>query len=232
VDNPIIDSFTQNISEVKPGQPITFTVVAHDPNKKQLQFNWSSTGGTMSGNTGRVVSWDPPDAPGIYTVTVVIANGDGGVATGSLNMTVRSTPASAVPATPKPTVAPTAVPTQDAVPTPRPSATPTPAPSATPTPQATQAAGTASVAGIVKDDAGPLEGAEVLLTSGDAKVQFEASATTQADGAYKFTNVPAGTRLVISARKAGYGEKLYAFTATAGKETSWSFEGTYALPRL
>jgi hypothetical protein len=87
--DPIIHSFTANPSNVVPqGQPITFTVVANDPNNKALQFNWSSTGGTLSTNAGRVVSWTPPEQPGIYTVSTVITNGDGGVVTGSQNLTV------------------------------------------------------------------------------------------------------------------------------------------------
>jgi hypothetical protein len=87
------------------------------------------------------------------------------------------------------------------------------------------------VAGVVKDDAGPLAGAEVILTSGDPNTPFSATMTTGADGAYRFANIPAGVRLVISARKTGYTEKLYAFTALKDTETAFSFDGTYALQR-
>ncbi|MDB5102203.1 MAG: hypothetical protein JWM80_6624 [Cyanobacteria bacterium RYN_339] len=241
-DNPIIDSFTQNINEVKPGQPVTFTVVAHDPNKAALQFNWSSTGGVMSSNTGRVVSWEPPTDPRTYTVTVVITNANGGVATGSLNMTVHPEAVKGPIATPMPTTAPTPaplpIPVASVTPVPLPTsvpiattASPTPTPTPVPTPTATVAQGKASVAGIVKDDAGPLAGADVILTSGDVNAPFTATMTTAADGVFKFTGVPAGVKLVISARKTGYTEKLYAFTALKDTETSFSFDGTYALQR-
>ena len=76
--NPIIQSFTANpTNDVPKGQPITFTVVAHDPNNEVLQFNWSATGGTISSNTGQVVSWMPPEKPGVYTVSVTISNVNG-----------------------------------------------------------------------------------------------------------------------------------------------------------
>jgi hypothetical protein len=238
--NPIIDSFTQNISEVKAGQPVTFTVVAHDPNKAALQFNWSATGGVLSTNSGRVVSWDPPTDPKTYTVTVVITNANGGVATGSLNMTVHPEalpaplPTTAPAPVAIPTVTPTAAPTSTPapLPSPVPSLLASPSPLPTPTPVASVAPkAVASIAGVVKDDAGPLAGAEVLLTSGDPGSPFAATATTGADGAYRFTNIPAGVRMVIEARKTGYTSKLYAFTALKDNETAFSFDGTYALQR-
>ncbi|MDB5102261.1 MAG: hypothetical protein JWM80_6682 [Cyanobacteria bacterium RYN_339] len=87
--DPIIQSFTANPSNVVPqGQPITFTVVANDPGKQSLQFNWASTGGILSTNTGRVVTWSPPEKPGIYTVSTIITNSRGGAVTGTQNLTV------------------------------------------------------------------------------------------------------------------------------------------------
>lgn len=240
--NPIIDSFTQNIPEVKQGQPITFTVVAHDPNNRPMQFNWSSTGGLLTANTGRVVAWDPPSTEGVFTVTVVITNGNGGVATGSLNMTVHAPGAqpSATPApaaTPTPTPAPLATalpvptpkPTLAPTPTPAPTTAPTTTPTATPSALPTQDAAKGSISGVVKDANGVLAGAEVQLTSGDPDVAFVASITTGANGAYRFINVPAGVHLVISAHKDGYAEKLSSVTCSAGQETSFNFDGASAL---
>lgn len=229
--NPVIQSYTANITQVQPGQPITFTVVAHDPEDKPLQYNWSATGGTLSGNTGQIVSWDPPEKAGIYTVSVIVSNARGGATTGALNLTVKaSAPA---PATAPPTPAPTPTPT------PAPAATPTPAPTPAPTAAASPAATPkptadepATILGTVHDDAGLLAGAEVLLTSGDPKVPFEAKVTTGADGKFKFDKVPANVRLVLSARKAGYGEKLRTIMALSGTETAFDFDGTFALQKL
>jgi hypothetical protein len=87
--DPVIQAFMANPSNlVAQGQPITFTVVANDPNHDPLQFNWSSTGGTLSTNTGRVVTWIPPADAGTYTVSAIITNGRGGVVTGSQNLMV------------------------------------------------------------------------------------------------------------------------------------------------
>jgi hypothetical protein len=87
--DPVIQSFTANPSNVVPqGQPITFTVVANDPGKQSLQFNWAATGGLLSTNTGRVVTWTPPEKPGVYTVSTIITNARGGAVTGTQNLTV------------------------------------------------------------------------------------------------------------------------------------------------
>lgn len=231
--NPIIQSYTANLTQVQPGQPITFTVVAHDPEDQPLQYNWSATGGTLSGNTGQIVSWDPPEKAAIYTVSVIVSNARGGATTGSLNLTVKATTPIPTAPTPAATVAPTPAPLSTAaplpVPTAAPIATPTPTPAATAAPVAQEPA---LIRGVVKDDAGPLAGAEVLLTSGDAKVPFEARMTTGADGKYEFKGVPANVRLVLSARKAGYGEKLRTISALSGTETAFDFDGTFALQKL
>jgi hypothetical protein len=252
--NPLIDSFTQNIPQVKQGQPVTFTVVAHDPNKRPLQFNWSSTGGTLSTNTGRVVSWDPPEGAGIYTVTVVISNGNGGVAAGSLNLTVHpgaapaSPPPEATPApiaTPRPGVSVTPRPLPLPLPTPAPEATsiPTPLPTPSPTPTAAatvaptqtpspaRSAGPSAISGVVKDSVGLLAGTEVVLTSSDPNIPFVASITTGADGSYHFVNVPPNINMVLSARKDGYNQGLRAISSAQGQETVWSFDGNFKLVR-
>jgi hypothetical protein len=92
--------------------------------------------------------------------------------------------------------------------------------------------GKASIQGAVKDDSGPLSDAEVVLTSGEARVAYEATFRTGTDGRFRFDSAPAGVRLVISARKSGYGEKLRTIQALEGTETTFDFDGTYALKRL
>lgn len=238
--NPIIQSYTANPSnQVPAGQPITFQVLAYDPERDVLQYNWSATGGTLSTNSGHVVSWFPPDKPGIYTIMVTVANSRGGFVSGSLNLIVQAdgtagvggtAPAGATPP-PSPTPAPVATPVATPSPTPTPTPTPntSPSPAATPTP-APQ--GQATIFGVVKDDSGPLGGATVLLSSGDSKVSFETKVTTGADGKYRFEGVPAGVKLILQARKDGYGEKLRTIQALADTESNFDFDGTFALSRL
>lgn len=241
--NPIIQSFTANPTHtVTNGQPITFQVVAYDPEREPLQFNWSSTGGVLSTNTGQMVIWTPPTKPGVYTVMVSISNGRGGYVMGSLNLTVEADGTSTLggkPTSPVPTPVPPVAtatpqpPSATPAPTPTPAPTATPAPSATPTPAPTTApAGKAVIMGVVKDDSGPLADAEVVLTSGQAGFAYEATFRTGADGKYRFDTAPAGVRLVLSARKAGYGEKLRTIQALEGTESTFDFDGTYALKRL
>jgi hypothetical protein len=105
--NPIIQSFTANPSNVTKGQPITFQVVAIDPERNPLQLNWAATDGTLSTNTGQVVSWIPPEKPGVYSVTVTVANGRGGFVTGTQNLTVQANGSAVIggkPASPTPPV--------------------------------------------------------------------------------------------------------------------------------
>lgn len=231
--NPIIQAYTANPTNTSTaGQPITFQVVAHDPENEVLQFNWSATGGTLSTNTGQVVSWMPPEKPGVYTVMVTVANGRGGFVMGSQNLTVQGDgtaglggkPSSPVPT---PTPVPTATPTPIATPTPVATATATPAPTPTPTVDPEKSV----IAGTIKDDAGPLDEAKVVLTSADPAVKFEATFFTGDDGKYRFVNAPAGVKLMLSATKTGYDEKIRTITALKGIENTFDFDGTFALKR-
>lgn len=136
--NPIIQSFTANPSNVTKGQPITFQVVATDPERNPLQLNWAATDGTLSTNTGQVVSWIPPEKPGVYSVTVTVANGRGGFVTGTQNLTVQENGSAIIggkPPSAPPSAIPSAVPSllsTPLLPSPAPTALlePSPAPSA------------------------------------------------------------------------------------------------------
>jgi hypothetical protein len=107
--NPIIQSFTANPTNVTQGQPITFQALAHDPDNQPLQFNWTATSGTLSTNTGQVVSWIPPAQPGTYTVMVTVTNGRGGFATGAHNLIVQADGSAKIGVTPMASAPPTVV---------------------------------------------------------------------------------------------------------------------------
>lgn len=218
VANPIIDSFTPAINDVVPGQPIVFTVVAHDPRGRSLQFNWASTGGVLSSTSGRVASWVPPEKPGTYTVTVIISNDQGGVVTGNLNMVVQGAAPTPAPATPAP-----------ATPAPAVTAAPTPVPTVAPTQAPVQNPETSGVGGVVKDDTGLVAGATVTLSDDKG---FSQTRTTGADGRYEFENAPPNTRLVISATKAGYIERIRTIFTLKGARTQWDFEASFALEKI
>lgn len=208
--NPVIQSFTANPGNLVPaGQTITFQVVAYDPNDEVLQYNWSATGGTLSTNTGQVVSWLPPTKAGVYTVSATVANARGGFGMGSLNLTVQAdgtTSVGTAPATPAPT------------------STPTPVPTATPSAEASPVAtGKATVAGVVKGPDGALEGADVFLTS-TADAGYQAQVKTDAAGAFSFKDAPAGATLVLLASQAGYKAQSRTLAALkAEDELSFTF---------
>lgn len=151
--DPIIDQFTPSVNSVDKDGAMTFTVVAHAPSGRPLQFSWSATKGLLSGNTGRVVSWRPLKVDGtldsgLATITVLVTDGQY-TATGTANVmvapagtaTLVGTSTNATPSTaPSAAASATPTPAASATPTPDASATPTPAASATATPDASASA--------------------------------------------------------------------------------------------
>lgn len=228
--NPVIQAFTANpTNQVQQGQAITFTVVAYDPNHEILQYNWSATGGTLSSNTGAVVSWTPPSKAGVYTISVTLQNQDGGFAMGSQNVTVQSDGVSQVSGN-APTPTPPAA-TPSSTPTPIPTPTPTTAPTATPSPVASfnPATDKGSVVGTVSDAHGAVAGATVVVSSADAAVPYSAQATTGADGSFRVDGVPAGIQIVVSASKPGDVARSQILTVMKGQAAICDFTGSFAL---
>lgn len=72
---------------------ITFTVVASDPEGDTLQYNWTSTKGNLTANSGSVVSWRPLQANGTFesglsNVTLIVSDQDGKTTTASANIMI------------------------------------------------------------------------------------------------------------------------------------------------
>jgi hypothetical protein len=138
--SPIIQAFDYSPKTgVGKDDAITFTVVATDPGGQPLQYNWTSTRGTLTTNSGQAVSWRPTKMdgsydPGLAVVSLIVTNG-AYTTTGSVNIMIgergAAEPQAPVIGTPAPT--PTPTPTPEATPTP--SMTPTPTPSASGTPE-------------------------------------------------------------------------------------------------
>ncbi|MFN4150759.1 MAG: hypothetical protein ACK4IX_07425 [Candidatus Sericytochromatia bacterium] len=78
---PVIASFDFNPkSGITKDDVIIFTVVANDPEGKPLQYNWTSTKGTLSSNSGTTVNWRPAKQDnsfqsGLSNISVVISDG-------------------------------------------------------------------------------------------------------------------------------------------------------------
>jgi hypothetical protein len=71
---PIITSLVADADWTLPSDSIQVTCTASDPDGDELTYEWTATGGDISG-TGAVVNWTAPQEAGIYDVTVVIKDG-------------------------------------------------------------------------------------------------------------------------------------------------------------
>jgi hypothetical protein len=62
---PVISSLEAEYTDVYPRGGSDIRCVASDPEGDAMQFKWSSTGGTLTGD-GATVSWESPDDYGDY----------------------------------------------------------------------------------------------------------------------------------------------------------------------
>ena len=90
---PVISSLEAEYMDVYPGGGSDIRCVASDPEGDALQFNWSSTGGTLTGE-GSAVKWESPNDYGDYHVMVIVKDNNGGSAEATLTMSVVTRPTS------------------------------------------------------------------------------------------------------------------------------------------
>lgn len=84
---PTIASLVASAAWVVPSGTVQVTCTASDPDGHELSYEWSASGGGIGG-TGYVVTWIAPKGIGTYNVTVVVTDGHGGSATGTLSISV------------------------------------------------------------------------------------------------------------------------------------------------
>jgi hypothetical protein len=89
VDNypPIITSLIADADWTTPSGSLQVTCDASDPDHDELSYEWSTTGGNITG-TGAAVNWTAPEEVGIYYITVVVNDGQGSNDTGSVTLIV------------------------------------------------------------------------------------------------------------------------------------------------
>jgi len=61
------------------------TCITSDPDGGELSYEWSTTGGNITG-TGPEVIWTAPEEVGMYDITVVVTNSQGGKDTESITL--------------------------------------------------------------------------------------------------------------------------------------------------
>jgi len=83
---PYITSLVADADWTTPSSSIYLTCTASDVDKDELSYEWSADGGDISG-TGHQVTWTAPEQVGIYNITVVVNDSQGGNDTGSVTLT-------------------------------------------------------------------------------------------------------------------------------------------------
>jgi outer membrane protein OmpA-like peptidoglycan-associated protein len=87
---PVVSDCSANPATVTPGQPVSITATASDPDKDPLTYSYSSSGGKVSGAGPRAQFDTTGLAPGNYTVTCLVDDGRGGKAEGHAAIQVQA----------------------------------------------------------------------------------------------------------------------------------------------
>ena len=89
IDNssPTIGSLIADSAWTTPLGSLDVTCTASDDDGDMLSYEWTATGGNISG-TGAVANWTAPQELGIYDVTVVVKDGQGGGDTAFVSLSV------------------------------------------------------------------------------------------------------------------------------------------------
>jgi hypothetical protein len=78
---PTLDSLTVDNANIILAQSATLSAVASDLDGDALAYQWSASGGSISGSGNRATF--SSGTPGTYTISVLVSDGHGGAATGS-----------------------------------------------------------------------------------------------------------------------------------------------------
>jgi hypothetical protein len=85
---PLINGLTVSEDTVAPGATVQFACNALDPEKGDLTYAWTASGGTIAGQSASA-TWTAPNAAGSYKITVTIADPSGGKASKSAEVYVQ-----------------------------------------------------------------------------------------------------------------------------------------------
>jgi hypothetical protein len=86
---PAITSLEAEPEKVLPSGSCQIVCTASDADGDELSYNWSASGGNISG-TGASVNWIAPNSVGSYNVTVTVTDVHGGKATSQITIIVRT----------------------------------------------------------------------------------------------------------------------------------------------
>jgi len=86
---PVITNLTAEANWVAPFGSLNVTCNAIDHDGDELSYNWSASGGKITGE-GATVTWTAPYFAGSYNVTVTVSDGHGGEVTDDVTIEVRT----------------------------------------------------------------------------------------------------------------------------------------------
>jgi hypothetical protein len=84
---PYINTLVAAGDWVIPSSSLEIRCYAEDPERDELTYYWSTSGGNISGS-GSQITWTAPQIPGMYNVTVTVKDAYGGADTRSVTITV------------------------------------------------------------------------------------------------------------------------------------------------
>jgi len=86
---PEISSLDPSATSVALEGSCTISCTASDADGDTLTYDWTATGGTITGE-GSTITWMAPAAEGSYTITVTVSDGKGGTASDSCTVTAET----------------------------------------------------------------------------------------------------------------------------------------------
>jgi len=84
---PVITSLEAEVDWTAPSSSLNVTCTASDRDGDELSYNWSASGGNITG-TGPEVTWTAPEEIGVCDITVVVNDGHDGEDTRSVILIV------------------------------------------------------------------------------------------------------------------------------------------------
>jgi len=85
---PVIGSLTAERTAIVEAGSTSIECVASDPDGDELTYEWTATGGEISGQ-GSTITWEAPNSCADYVVTITVTDGRGGEASEELGIEVR-----------------------------------------------------------------------------------------------------------------------------------------------
>ena len=87
--SPTITSLEAEPERILASESCQIVCTASDPDGDELSYDWSASGGEVSGK-GAMVTWTAPNSTGSYDVTAEVTDGRGGAVMDNVTITVRA----------------------------------------------------------------------------------------------------------------------------------------------